>query len=68
MSNLVRHRAGRNRAPVESLPLWLAADERERHRLRALTIGGRWLQCRVPGLAGALADTFAIANGLGGAR
>jgi hypothetical protein len=64
MSKIRPSRAGRNRAPNHPARFeW--RQERERREQCAGSRAGRWIQRRVPGLSGALADAHAIANGLG---
>ena len=64
MSKIRRPRAGRKGATYHP-DLFEWRQERDRREQGAGSRAGRWIQRRVPGVSGALADALAIANGLG---
>jgi hypothetical protein len=64
MSKIRRHRAGRKGATIHpDLFEWLL--ESDRRACGAESRAGRWIQRRVPGMSGPMADALALANGLG---
>ena len=66
MSNLIRRRAGRNGAPIESLPLFAFADAKlRRQRWQQSPLSARTLARRY-GLALGRAELLAGLAGLGG--
>jgi hypothetical protein len=64
MAKIRRPRAGRKGAPYHP-DLFEWRQVRDRREQCAGSRAGRWIQRRVPGVSGALADALAIANGLG---
>lgn len=64
MTKIRCQRAGRKGASYHP-DLFEWREARDRREQCAGSRAGRWIQRRVPGMSGALADALAIANGLG---